>query len=40
MDCIDLFEQLASEGFKDEQIEGSFRVRVRLELLQIPGCML
>ena len=30
---IDLFEKLASEGFKDEQIEESFRVRGRLKLL-------
>ena len=34
---IDLFEKLASEGFKDEQIEESFRVRGRLKLLQHPG---
>ena len=41
---IDLFEKLASEGFKDEQIEESFRVRGRqagrLKLLQLPGCLL
>ena len=36
---IDLFEKLASEGFKDEQIENSFRVRGRLKVLRLPGCL-